>query len=56
MEEELWRDSTKNRDHRSVASGLQHRYVLLHLISGILQCESLYKAELSDFCVCCSFQ
>jgi hypothetical protein len=50
MEEELWRDSTKNRGHRNVASGLRHRYVLLHLTSGILQCVSLYKAELSDFC------
>jgi hypothetical protein len=50
MEEELWRDGTENHGHRNVASGLQHRYVLLHLTSGILQCESLYKAELSDFC------
>jgi hypothetical protein len=36
MEEELWRDSTKNRGHHNVASGLRHRYVLLHLTSGIL--------------------
>jgi hypothetical protein len=36
MEEELWRDSTKNRGHCNVASGLRHRYVLLHLSSGIL--------------------
>jgi hypothetical protein len=50
MEDELWRDSTKNRGHRNVALGLRHHYVLRHLISGILRCESLCKAELGDFC------
>jgi hypothetical protein len=40
----------KNCGHRNLASGLRHRYVLLHLTSGILQCESPYKAKLSDFC------
>ena len=49
IETELWNDSTSSPGHRSIASGLRHRYVLLHLTSGILRCESLYKAELSDF-------
>ena len=31
------------------AAGLRHRYCLLHLTSGILRCESLHRAELSDF-------
>lgn len=49
IETELWNDSTSSPGHRSISSGLRHRYVLLHLTSGILRCESLYKAELSDF-------
>jgi len=34
---------------RSLCTALRHRYCLLHLTSGILRCESLYRAELSDF-------
>jgi hypothetical protein len=47
IEEALWQHGSQNK--RSVASGLRHRYCLLHLTSGILRCESLYRAELSDF-------
>ena len=32
-----------------ICSGLQHRYALLHLCTGVLCCESLYRVELSDF-------
>ena len=34
---------------RSQVTALRHRYCLLMLTSGILRCESLYRAELSDF-------
>jgi hypothetical protein len=47
IEEALWQHGSQNK--RSAASGLRHRYCLLHLTSGILRCESLYRAELSDF-------
>ena len=50
IEAELWKESDKNRGHRVVASGLRNRYVLLHITMGILRCESLYRAKLSDFC------
>ena len=33
---------------RSQVTALRHRYCLLMLTSGILRCESLYRAELSD--------
>ena len=50
IEQELWNSSTANAGHRCIAAGLRHRYCLLHLTSGILRSESLYRAELSDFC------
>ena len=50
IEAQLWNDSNSSPGHRSVASGLRNRYVLLHLTGGILRCESLHRAELSDFC------
>ena len=49
IEEELWNDSANLVAKRSVNAGLRHRYCLLHLTSGILRCESLHRAELSDF-------
>jgi Centromere DNA-binding protein complex CBF3 subunit, domain 2 len=49
IEEVLWEDSRTASGRRAVASGLRHRYCLLQLTSGILRCESLYRAELSDF-------
>ena len=48
IEESLWDASNVSSAHRSVASGLRNRYVFLHLTSGILRCESLHRAELSD--------
>ncbi|KAG7371290.1 centromere DNA-binding like protein [Nitzschia inconspicua] len=48
IEEELWQSSTIRNGHRTHVSGLRHRYLFLHLTSGILRAESLYKAELSD--------
>ena len=50
IENELWKDSFLYSGHRSIAKGLRNRYVFLHLTSGILRCESLHRAELSDFC------
>ena len=46
----LWTDSFNTEGPRYVACALRHRYALLHLTSGILRCESLHRAELSDFC------
>jgi hypothetical protein len=48
IEDFLWNDSDCAYQ-RSVNTMLRHRYCLLHLTSGILRCESLYRAELSDF-------
>ena len=36
-------------NYRSAYAYLRHRFCLLFSTSGILRCESLYKAELSDF-------
>ena len=47
IEAETWR-----RGHGCIRSGfawIRHRFCLLFTTSGILRCESLYKAELSDF-------
>jgi Centromere DNA-binding protein complex CBF3 subunit, domain 2 len=49
IEKSLWEDSERSVGCRSVATNLRHRYCLLHLTSGILRCESLHRAELSDF-------
>ena len=49
IENELWKDSQHSVGFRSIATSLRHRYALLHLTCGILRCESLYRAELSDF-------
>ena len=48
IELEMWKDSAAP-SIRQIATNLRHRYCLLHLTSGILRCESLYRAELSDF-------
>jgi len=34
---------------RSIVTGFRHRFCFLYLTSGILRCESVYQAELSDF-------
>jgi hypothetical protein len=47
IEHELWMRGKSN--HRSAGTWLRHRYILLHSTSGILRCESIYRAELSDF-------
>ena len=47
IEAELWERGSTNK--RSAACALRQRYCLLHLTSGLLRCESLYRAELSDF-------
>ena len=46
LEHELW--DRGRVSHRS-AFWLRHRYCLLHTTSGILRCESIYRAELSNF-------
>jgi hypothetical protein len=47
IEAEMWnRCNTPNT--RSTFAWLRHRFCLLFSTSGILRCESLYKAELSD--------
>lgn len=48
IEAELWNDSNVPC-WRNVCANLRHRYCLLYLTSGILRCESLHRAELSDF-------
>lgn len=49
IEELLWHDSAEAVGKRAGCAMLRHRYCLLHLSSGVLRCESLYRAELSDF-------
>jgi len=49
IEAKLWIDSACHNNKRSINTNLRHRYSLLHLTSGVLRCESLYRAELSDF-------
>ena len=48
IEQELWNDSNKS-GYREVCTNLRHRMCMLYLTSGILRCESLHRAELSDF-------
>lgn len=48
IEEALWNDS-KVVSRRMIAARLRHRYSAQHLTAGILRCESLSKAEWSDF-------
>jgi hypothetical protein len=47
LEHELW--DRGRGSHRSAGTWLRHRYCMLHTTSGILRCESIYRAELSDF-------
>jgi hypothetical protein len=47
IEEAFWEKGALN--YRSAYAYLRHRFCLLFSTSGILRCESLYKAELSDF-------
>ena len=47
IEKEMWENG--NPSIRSAYAWLRHRFCLLFSTSGILRCESLYKAELSDF-------
>ena len=47
IENEFWSRSSRNA--RSAGCWLRNRYVFLHTTAGILRCESLYRAELSDF-------
>ena len=48
FEEVLWNDSNVT-SQRMIATWLRHRYCVQHLTAGILRCESLSKAEWSDF-------
>jgi Centromere DNA-binding protein complex CBF3 subunit, domain 2 len=48
IEEGLWNDSNVV-SRRMIATRLRHRYCCQHLTAGILRCESLHKAEWSDF-------
>ena len=47
IEDTLWDDSD-GRSWRQTVANLRHRYCLLFLTSGVLRCESLHKADLSD--------
>ncbi|KAG7347926.1 centromere DNA-binding like protein [Nitzschia inconspicua] len=47
IEDMLWTDSN-GRSWRQTVANLRHRYCLLFLTSGILRCESLIQADLSD--------
>lgn len=49
IEQELWVDSQHGQGRRGTCSGLRCRHCLLQLTSGVLHCESLCRAELSDF-------
>jgi hypothetical protein len=44
----MWNDGNVV-GNRSICCALRHRYCALHLTSGILRCESIYRAEFSDF-------
>jgi hypothetical protein len=47
IECELWTRGKKN--HRSAGTWLRHRCSMMHATGGVLRCESLCGAELSDF-------
>lgn len=49
IEAEFWRDSQTTCGKRNICANLRHRYGFLHLTAGILRCESLHRAEFSDF-------
>ena len=49
IEDALWNESFKAHGPRELAAKLRHRYCATHTASGILRCESLYRAEWSDF-------
>lgn len=51
IEQILWNDAGNASGRRSICANLRHRYCLLHLTTGILRCESLHRAEISDFMV-----
>jgi len=53
IEDGLSNDSAKSTCPRQVACQLRHRYCIQHTASGILQSESLYPAEFSDFLMLC---
>jgi hypothetical protein len=48
IEAEMW-ERGNSTSRRSTYAWLRHRFCLLFSTSGILRCESLFKAELSDF-------
>jgi Centromere DNA-binding protein complex CBF3 subunit, domain 2 len=48
IESMMWEDADQS-GNRSLCCALRHRYCALHLTSGILRCESIYRAEFSDF-------
>jgi hypothetical protein len=48
IKERLWVDALGGC-WRAVVSNLRHRSCLLYLTSGVLRCESLHRADLSDF-------
>jgi hypothetical protein len=48
IEAEMW-DRGNGSSTRTAYSWIRHRFCLLFSTSGILRCESIYKAELSDF-------
>jgi Centromere DNA-binding protein complex CBF3 subunit, domain 2 len=48
LEDMMWQDSNAV-GCRSISAALRHRYCALHLTSGVLRCESLHRAEYSDF-------
>lgn len=48
IEQDFW-DASSNTSLRSAFPYMRHRMLFLYTTSGILRCESLMKAELSDF-------
>jgi Centromere DNA-binding protein complex CBF3 subunit, domain 2 len=49
IEQAFWDDSARAVGPRQLATQLRHRYCSQHTATGILRCESLYRAEFSDF-------
>jgi hypothetical protein len=49
IEGELWKCSLDSNTERSSFSNLRNRHQFLHLTSGLLRAETLYKAELTGF-------
>lgn len=49
IEQKFWDTSGDDPTPRNIGTRLRHRFCMQYTTTGVLRCESLYKAELSDF-------